>query len=116
MDMHEIEYLIVDAAACKENEKGTCGKSDANEIMTDNNLPLHRKMNEPKEVDNETLPYVTEGWNEPKQVEVDKGLEPDFPLLMETRQRKRTVLSVDQIQKRSLSGKWNKHMNMSKRT
>ena len=37
------------------------------------------------EVDDETLPYDEEDWDCPEQTEVDNGVEPDFPLTMETR-------------------------------
>ena len=41
------------------------------------------------EVDNETLPYTEEDWDCPEQTEVVKGVQPDFPFTMETRQGKR---------------------------
>ena len=40
-------------------------------------------------MDDETLPYAEEDWDFPEQIEVDKGVRPDFPLTMETRQSKR---------------------------
>ena len=46
-------------------------------------------MTERVEVDDETLPYAEEDWNCPEQNEVDKGVWPDFPLTMETRNSKR---------------------------
>ena len=37
------------------------------------------------EVD-ETLPFAEENWDCPEQTEIDKGVEPDFPFTMKTRQ------------------------------
>ena len=38
------------------------------------------------EEDDETLPYAEEDWQDPKQMEVPKNLEPDLPFTMQTRQ------------------------------
>ena len=40
-------------------------------------------------MDDETLPYAEEDWDCPEQTEIDKGIQPDFPLTMETRQSKK---------------------------
>ena len=37
-------------------------------------------------MDHETLPDAKEDWDCPEQTEIDKGIQPDFPLTMETRQ------------------------------
>ena len=39
-------------------------------------------------MDDETLPYAEEDWDFPEQTEIDKGIQSDFPLTMETRQSK----------------------------
>ena len=52
-------------------------------------LPLDLELTERIEINDETLPYVEEDWNNPEQTEVDKEVEPDFPLTMETRHSKR---------------------------
>ena len=58
--------------------------------MVDNcNLPLELEFTERVEVDDETLPYAEEDWDCPEQTENDKGVQPDFPLPMETRQSKK---------------------------
>ena len=56
-DMHEVDYLIVDAA-CEVNERGTRDKNDGNEVMDDCDLPLDLDLTERIEVNDETLPYV----------------------------------------------------------
>ena len=38
----------------------------------------------------ETLPYAEEDWQDPKQMEVPKNLEPDLPFPIQTRQSDRT--------------------------
>ena len=43
-------------------------------------------------MDDETLPYAEEDWDCPEQTEIDKGIQPDFPLTMETRQSKRNTI------------------------
>ena len=40
-------------------------------------------------MDDETLPYAKEDWDCPEHTEIDKGVKPDFPLTMETRQSKK---------------------------
>ena len=40
-------------------------------------------------VDDETLRYAQEAWDCPEQTEIDKGVRPDFPFTMETRQSKK---------------------------
>ena len=87
-DMQEGDYLIVDPA-CEVNERGTRDKNDGNEVVDDCDLPLDLELTERVEVDDETLPYAEEDWDCPEQIEIDKGLQPDFPLTMETRQSKR---------------------------
>ena len=87
-DMHDADYLIVDPA-CEVNERGMRDKNDGNEVVDNCDLPLHLELIERVEVDDETLPYVEEDWECPEQTEVDKGVQPDFPFTMETRQGKR---------------------------
>ena len=86
--MQEGDYLIVDSA-CEVNERGTRDKNDGNEVVDDCDLPLDLELTERVEVDDETLPYAEEEWDCPEQVENDKGIQPDFPLTMETRQSKK---------------------------
>ena len=75
--------------ACEVNERGTRDKNDRNEVVDDCDLPLDLELTERVEVDDETLPYAEENWDCPEQTEVDKGIQPDFSLTMETRQSKR---------------------------
>ena len=42
------------------------------------------------EADEETLPYAEEDWQDPKQMEAPKNLEPDLPFTIQTRQNDRT--------------------------
>ena len=86
--MQEGDYLIVDSA-CEVNERGTRDKNDGNEVVDDCDLPLDLELTERVEVDDETLPYAEEEWDCPEQAENDKGIQPDFPLTMETRQSKK---------------------------
>ena len=58
-------------------------------MVDDGDLPLDLELTERVEVDDETLPYADEDWDCPEQTEIDKGIQPDFPLTMETRQSKR---------------------------
>ena len=83
--MQEGDYLIVDPA-CKVNERGTRDKNDGNEVVDNCDLPLDLELTERVEVDDETLPYAEEDWDCPEQTEIDRGVLPDFPLTMETRQ------------------------------
>ena len=71
------------------NERGTRDKNDGNEMVDNCDLPLDLELTERVEVDDETLPYAEEDWDCPEQTEIDKGIQPDFPLTMETRQSKR---------------------------
>ena len=87
-DMQEGDYLIVDPA-CEVNQRGTRDKNDRNELVDDCDLPLDLELTERVEEDNEILPYAEEDWDCPEQIEIDKGIQPDFPLTMETRQSKR---------------------------
>ena len=87
-DMQEGDYLIVDPA-CEVNERGTRDKNDGNEVVDDCDLTLDLELTERVEVDDETLPYVEEDWDCPEQTEIDKGIQPDFPLTMETRQNRK---------------------------
>ena len=80
--------MIVDPA-CEVNERGTRDKNDGNEVVDDCDLPLDLELTERVELDDETLPYAEEDWGCPEQTEIDKGIQPDFPLTMETRQSKR---------------------------
>ena len=81
-------HLIVDPA-CEVNERGTRDKNDGNEVVDDCDLPLDLELTERVEVDDETLPYAEEDWDCPEQTEIDKGIQPDFSLTMETRQCKK---------------------------
>ena len=86
--MQEGNYLIVDPA-CEVNERGTRDKNDGNEVVDNCDLPLDLELTtEPVEVDDETLLYAEEDWDCPEQTEIDKGVQPDFPFTMETRQSK----------------------------
>ena len=87
-DMQEGDYLIVDPA-CEVNERGTRDKNDGNEVVDECDLPLDLELTERVEVDDETLPYAEEDLDCPEQTEIDKRIQPDFPLTMETRQSKR---------------------------
>ena len=64
-------------------------RNDGNEVVDNCDLQLHLELIERVKLDNETLPYVEEDWECPEQTEVDKGVQPDFPFTMETRQGKR---------------------------
>ena len=76
--------------ACEVNERGTRGKNDGNEVVDNCDLPLDLELTtEPVEVDDETLLYAEEDWDCPEQTEIDKGVQPDFPFTMETRQSKK---------------------------
>ena len=74
---------------CEVNERGTCDKNDGNEVADNCDLPLDLELTERVKVDDETLPQVEEDWDCPEQTEIDKGIQPDFPLTMETRQNKK---------------------------
>ena len=80
--------MIVDSA-CEVNERGTRDKNDRNEVVDNCDLPLDLELTEREEVDDETLPYAEEDWDCPEQTKIDKGVQPDFPLTMETRQSKK---------------------------
>ena len=67
--------MIVDPA-CEVNERGTRDKNYGSEVVDDCDLPL----------DDETLPYAEEDWDCSEQTENDIGIQPVFPLTMETRQ------------------------------
>ena len=86
--MHDEDKLIVNPA-CEVNERGTRDKSYGNEVVNDCDLPLDLELTERVEIDDETLPYAEEDWDCPEKTEVDKGVQPDFPFTMETRQGKR---------------------------
>ena len=87
-DMQEVDFSIVDPA-CEVNEKGTRDKNDGNEVVDDCDLPLDLELTEQVEVDDETLPYAEADWDCPEQTEIDKGVQPDFPLTMGTHQSKK---------------------------
>ena len=87
-NMHDEDKLIVNPA-CEVNERGTRDKSYGNEVVNDCDLPLDLELTERVEIDDETLPYAEEDWDCPEKTEVDKGVQPDFPFTMETRQGKR---------------------------
>ena len=75
--------------ACEVNERGTRDKNDGNEVVDACDLPLDLELTERVEVDDETLHYAEEDWDCPEQTKNDKGIQPDFPLTMETRQSKK---------------------------
>ena len=87
-DMQEGDFLIVDPA-CEVNERGTRDKNDGNEVVDNCDLTLDLEFTELVEVDDETLPYAEEDWDCPEQTEIDKGVQRDFPLTMQTRQSKK---------------------------
>ena len=89
-DMQEGDYLIVNPA-CEVNERGTRDKNDGNEVVDDYDLPLDLELTERVEVADETLPYVEEDWDCPEQTEIDKGIQPDFPLTREEGVRRSTT-------------------------
>ena len=76
-------------AACLSCQQAKDPRNDGNEVVDDCDLPLDLELTERVEVDDETLPYAEEDWDCPEQIEIDKKLQPDFPLTMETRQSKR---------------------------
>ena len=87
-DMKEVDYLMMNPAS-EVNEKGTREKNDANEVVEEGSSPpLDLGPNEVTEADEETLPYAEEDWQDPKQMEVIKNLEPDLPFTIQTRQER----------------------------
>ena len=86
--MQEGDYLIVDPA-CEVNERGTRDKNDGNEVVVNCDRPLDLELTERVKVDDETLRYAQEAWDCPEHTEIDKGVQPDFPFTMETRQSKK---------------------------
>ena len=86
--MQEGDFFIVDPA-CEVNERGTRDKNDRNEMVDNCDLPLDLELTERVEVDDETLPYAEEDWDCPEQTEIDKGVQPELPFTMETRQGKK---------------------------
>ena len=77
--------------ACEVNEKGTREKNDGNEVVEEaTSTPLDLDPNDVIEVDDETLPYAEEDWQDPEQTEVPRNLEPDLPFTIQTRQNDRT--------------------------
>ena len=73
------------------NEKGTREKNDGNEVVEEGTSPPQDlDPNEAIEADEETLLYAEEDWQDPKQMEVPKNLEPDLPFTIQTRQNDRT--------------------------
>ena len=83
--MQEGDCLIVDPD-CEVNVRGTRDKNDGNEVVDNCDLPLDLELTERVEVDDETQPDAEEDSDCPEQFESDKGVEPDFPFTMETRQ------------------------------
>ena len=78
-------------------------KNDGNEVVDDCDLQLDLELTERVEVDDETLPYAEEDWDCPEQIEIDKGIQPDFPLTMETRQSKREKTRINTIRTATIS-------------
>ena len=71
--------------ACEVNEKGTRGKNDGIEVVEEESSPpLDQDPYEVIEAEEETLPYAEENWQDPKQMEVPKKLEPDLPFTIQT--------------------------------
>ena len=68
---------------------GKRDKNDGNEVVDNCDLPLDLEFTERVEVDDETQPYAEEDWDCPEQTEIDKGVQPDLPFTMETRQGKK---------------------------
>ena len=58
-------------------------------MVDDCDPPMDLELTERVEVDDETLPYAKEDWDCPEQTEVNRGVQPNFPFTMETRQGKR---------------------------
>ena len=87
--------MIVDPAY-EVNERGTRGQNDGNEVVDDCDLQLDLELTERVEADDEILPYAEEDWDCPQQTEVVKGVQPDLPFTMETRQgrKKRTRINI----------------------
>ena len=76
-------------SACEVNERDKRDKIDGNDVVDNCDLPLELELTERVEVDDVTLPYAEEDWDCPEQTEIDKGVQPDFPFTMETRQSKK---------------------------
>ena len=68
---------------------GTRDKNNGIEVVDNCDLPLDLELIEREQVDDESLPYAEEDWDCPKQTEIDKGVQPDFPFTMETRRGKK---------------------------
>ena len=83
--MQEGDCLIVDPD-CEVNVRGTRDKNDGNEVVDNCDLPLDLELTERVEVDDETQPDAEEDSDCPEQFKSDKGVQPDFPFTMETRQ------------------------------
>ena len=79
--------MIVDPA-CEVNERYARRKR-RDEVVDNCDLSLDLELTERVEVDNETLPYAEEDWDCPEQTGIDKGVQPVFPLTLETRQSKK---------------------------
>ena len=66
-DMEEGDYMMMDPT-CEVNEEGTREKNDGNEIVGEGTSPpLDLDLNEVIEVDDETLPYAEEDWQDPNK-------------------------------------------------
>ena len=52
-------------------------------------LPLDLELTDRVEVDDKTFPYAEEDWDCPEQTGTDKGVQPDSPFTMKTRQSKK---------------------------
>ena len=88
--MEEGDYLMMDPA-CDVSEKGTRKKNDGNEALEGGKSPpLDLDPKQKVEADDETLPYAEEDWENPKQIEVPKNLEPDLRFTMQKRQKDMT--------------------------
>ena len=86
--MQEGDYLKVDPA-CEVNERGTRDKNDGNEVVDKCDLPLELELTDRVKADDETLPYAEEDWDCPEKTEIDKGVHPELPFTVETRQSKK---------------------------
>ena len=87
--MEEGDYLIMDPA-WEVKEKGNREKNDGEEALEEGTSPpLDLDHIEINEVDEETLPYAEEEWENLEQIKIPKNIEPDLPFSMQTRQSDR---------------------------
>ena len=58
-------------------------------MVDDCDLPLDLELTEQIDVNDKTLPYDEENWNNPEQTETEKSVQCSFPLTMETTMSKK---------------------------